>query len=187
MTNINRARAGDEITLSTGEIYEIKEAWSAGGYYQFKVNDKDELILTVDINGKAVDNHGDIISLREIETEDDKITYYIPKFDVEFLPVLTVNNEDKIVYSLMDLNGIEVSTPQTLQATYKYVIVAMLQKKLGRDITVIKKQEIICQSKEDCEQRLFEISGNLKGANIDETETRKEFDELIEKVLTNEK
>ena len=182
MVNINRARAGDEITLSSGEKLTIDEAWSAGGYYQFKVKDG---VLTFDINGKAIDNHADIIDFVEIENEDDKITYYIPKFDVEFLPVLTVNNEDRIVCSLMQLNGIEVEEKQTLKAGYKYVIVAVLQKKLGRDITVLKKQEIICQSKEECEQRLLEISGNLKGASIDETETRKDFDSLIKKVLTN--
>ena len=185
MLNINRLRAGDEIKLETGDTLLVKEAWSAGGIYQFKV--EDDSILSFDINGQAADNHGNMISFIEHETEEDKITYYIPKFDIEFLPVLTVNNEDRIIYSLLDLNGLEVESKQVLHAEYKYVIVALLQKKLGRDITVLKKQEIICQSKKDCEEKLFEISGNLKGANIDETETRKEFDGLIEKLLTDVK
>lgn len=183
MTNLCRARAGDEIILESGEKFLIKESWSAGGIFQFDVDNN--TILSYDINGKSVEGKESVVELIENETEDDKITYYIPKFDIEFLPVLTVNNEDRIVYSLLDLNGIQVNRKQTLKASFKYVIVALLQKKLGRDITVLKKQEIICQSREECEQKLFEISGNLKGANIDETETRKEFDSLIEKVLTN--
>ena len=183
MVNINRVRAGDEFLLESGEKLLIEEAWSAGGVYQVKASDG--TIYSFSINGESLEGKGNVLEFIENETEEDKITYYIPKFDIDMLPVLTINGEDKIIYSLMELNGLEVNEKQKLKASYKYVIIALLQKKLGRDITVLKKENIICQSKEECEQKLLEISGNLKGANIDETETRKEFDIMLKKVLTN--
>lgn len=177
MTNLCRARAGDEIVLETGEKMLVRETWNAGGIFQFDVGN--DTILSFDISGKSVEGKDSIINLIENETEEDKITYYIPKFDIEFLPVLTVNGEDMIIYQLLDLNNLEIKGDQTLKAQYKYVIVALLQKKLGRDIEVLKTERIICDSKEDCEQRLFQIAGNLKGANIDETETMEEFKKLL--------
>lgn len=183
MVNINRVRAEDEIVLENGTKLVVKEAWNAGGIFQIKT--EDDTIYSYDINGKSLDGNSNIETLLEKELPEDKIAYYIPKFDVDMLPVLTINGEDKIIYSLVELNGLEVDEKQTLKASYKYVIVALLQKKLGRDITVLKQENIICQSKEECEQKLLEISGNLKGANLDETETKKDFDSMLKKVLTS--
>ena len=183
MVNLCRIRAGDEIVLDSGAKYLVIETWNAGGVFQIKL--AEDNILSFDINGKSIEGKESIAQLIENETEEDKITYYIPKFDIEFLPVLTVNDEDRIIYQLLELDGLKVNKKQILKAGYKYVIVAMLQKKLGRDIEVIKTERIICNSKEDCEQRLMQIAGNLKGANIDETETKAEFDSMLKKVLTN--
>lgn len=182
MINVCRLRAGDEITLSSGEKLLIEEAWNANGIFQFKVTGGD--IVSVDINGKSIEGKSDIESFIENETEADKITYYLPHFDVDMLPILTINGQDRIIYQLMELNGLEIEGKQTLKASYKPVIIASLEKKLGRDTEVLKVEKIICETREECEKKLMQIAGNIKGANLDETETKKEFDNLIKKVLT---
>lgn len=189
MTNINRLRKGDKVTLDNGEIFEVKECWTANGIYQFKVDSKnkdEELILSYNISGKSLDpslgSGHDIKSFEEVESPEDNITYYIPHFDVDMLPVLHVNGEDVIIYTLMDLNNMYIHEAQKLEASYKFVIIATLQKKKGRDFCVLKTQKVICESREDCEAKLLMMSGNVKGANVDKKLVEEEFTKALKSV-----
>lgn len=164
MTNLVRMREKDKIVTGKG-TFVVKECWSAGGVFQLLTEENPDEILTYNINGSSL-NKGEDFNIKELvevpQPDDDKV-FYIPKFDVDLLPVLRINDEDKIVIQLLDLDGLEVNKKQTLKASYKYVITALLQKKKGRDIEVIKEQKIICDSKEDCEKRLKKIDDQLAG------------------------
>ena len=67
-------------------------------------------------------------------------------------------------------------------AAYKYTVIAMLQKKKGRDIEVLKEQKIICDSKEDALKTLDRIQKQMTGDFSDENQMKKDFDSLKEKV-----
>lgn len=164
--NINLLRAGDKITVESGETLEIAEAWTANDIYQFKVgvHDEKEIILSYNLEGKSLEHESlNITSYELVEKPEDKLTFFTPKFEVRLMPVLVVNGEEKIVATLKELDGLEIKGDQTLKADYKYTIIATLQKKSGRTITNLKSQNIICQSAEECEEKLKEIEGMFHG------------------------
>lgn len=161
--NINLIREDDIIHLENGEIFEVKETWNANGIYQCKINYNDkDIVLSYNILGESLEDKSlNITRLEMVEKPDDKIPYYIPRFDVVLLPVLTINGEDKIIYRLVDLDGLEVKGDQVLKATYKHTIEIKLQKKLGRTIEVLKEDKIICNSEEECKQQLDKMNNQL--------------------------
>ena len=180
--NINLIREDDIIHLENGEIFEVKETWNANGIYQCKVNYNDkEIILSYNVLGESLESPDlNIIRLEMTEKPEDKIPYYIPRFDVVLLPVLNINGEDKIIYRLVDLDGIEVTSNQTLKACYKHTIEAKLQKKLGRTLEVIKEDKIICESEEECRKRLEQLEGQLKDIDTtDESVSKKLYADLM--------
>lgn len=181
MTNIARIRAKDKIKCINERIYEVKEVWSAGSTFQLITEEFPDQIWTYNIHGQALGDLAGcgytIAKLIETKLPDDDVAYYIPRFETEFLPVLKVNGEEKIIMQLLDLNGLEIKEPQKLEAMYKYVIVAMLNKKLGRDITNIKTERIICESKEECEEKLEKISAQFTG------EKPENFDKELKGIL----
>ena len=162
--NINLIREDDVIHLENGETFEVKEAWNANGIYQCKVNyNCKDVVLSYNILGESLEDPSlNIIRFEMKEKPEDKITYYIPRFDVVLLPVLTINGEDKIIYRLVDLDGLEVNGPQTLKAIYKHTIEAKLQKKLGRTSEVINEAKMIFNSEEECRDALEKINKQLK-------------------------
>ena len=183
MTNIARIRAKDKIVCNNGKTYEVKECWVANGIIQLVTEEEPDNILTYNINGiilgdKAGMGYG-ISDFIETKLPDDDTVYYIPRFGIDLLPVLHVNGEEKIIMQLLDLNGLEVKGDQTLKAEYKYVIVATLNKKLGRDMTQLKQERIICNSKEECQERLEKISSYFKG------DKPEDFDEELKKLMTS--
>lgn len=181
MTNIARIRAKDKIVCNNGKTYEVKDCWVANGVIQLVTEEEPDNILTYSINGTILGDKTDYNILDFIETKlpDDDTVYYIPRFDIDLLPVLHVNGEEKIIMQLLDLNGLEVKGDQTLRAEYKYVIVATLNKKLGRDMTQLKRERIICNSKEECQERLEKISSYFKG------DKPEDFDAELKKLMTS--
>lgn len=170
--NLNRMRAEDFLILENGDKLRVGHTWNNGDLFQLTEPGKDE-IYTFNILGVSVDGKSNVKELVETEWESDKETFYVPRFDVDLLPVLTINGEDKIIRTLLELNGLEVKEPQTLQAQYKYVIVATLQKVHGRDKVGLKQDFVICDSEEECRNRLAAIS-NLQDAQ--------DYDSLLTKV-----
>lgn len=179
--NINLIREDDIIHLENGEIFEVKETWNANGIYQCKVNYNDkDIVLSYNILGESLeDKNLNIIRFEMVEKPEDKITYYIPRFDVVLLPVLNVNGEDKIIYRLVDLDGLEVNGPQTLKAGYKHTIEVKLQKKLGRTLEVLKEDKIICDSEEDCKNRLSQMEGLLIDVDLSNEKLGREYYEKL--------
>lgn len=175
MVNIARIRAKDKIVCNNGKTYEVRDCWIAQGVIQLVTEEFPEQIWTYNLHGQILGGLvGASYGIKEfIETKlpDDDVAYYIPRFDIEMLPVLHINDEDKIIMQLLDLNGLEVKGDQTLSASYKYVIVAKLNKKLGRDIECLKMERIICDSKEECQERLEKISGSFKGEKPEDFES----------------
>lgn len=169
--NLNRMRIGDKIELESGDIFEIGDCWSAGALYQIAPRgiEKPE-IWTFNMHGISMEagTPSRIVSLIEVSQPDDDKTYYIPKFNVDLLPILKVNGEEKIIMQLLELNGLEVKGNQKLEASYKHVIIAQLLKKKGRDIEVLKEEKIICDSEEDCKKKLDEMSEQFKSTNLSE-------------------
>lgn len=164
MTNLVRMRAKDKLVMGKGE-FTVKDCWNAGEIFQLITEENPDDILTYNISGSCL-NKGleyNIQELIEVPQPEDEETFYIPKIDVNRLPILTVNGEDKIIIQLLDLNGLEIKRKQKLKAEYRPVITAMLQKKKGRDLEVIKEEKIICDSDEDCESRLKKIEEQLNG------------------------
>lgn len=165
--NIARIRAKDKIKCQNEKTYEVKEVWSSGGTFQLITEEFPDQIWTYNIHGHALGDLAGcgytISELIETKLPDDDVAYYIPRFEIELLPVLKMNGEEKIIMQLLDLNGLEVKGDQKLEAMYKYVIVATLNKKLGRDMTNIKTERIICESKEECQKRLEKISDCFSG------------------------
>lgn len=177
--NINLLREGDKITLKNGATYELCEAWKANDIYQFlvKVGEKD-VIISYDIQGNSIDNSSlNIVAYELVERPEDKQIFYVPNFECKLLPVLKVNGEERLIFSLNELDGLEIKEPQVLKASYKYCIVANLYKKYNRTTTIIKTQTIICSSKEECEEKLKEIEGmfNLKSDVETEEDVVKDF------------
>lgn len=187
MTNIARIRAKDKIICNNGKTYEVKEVWMAGEIFQLITEEEPDKILTYNIRGESLSEiPGTGYGIKEfIETKlpDDDNVYYIPHFEIELLPVLTVNGEEKIIMQLLDLNGLEIKGDQTLKACYKYVIVAKLNKKQGRDMTNIKIERIICDSKEACQEKLSKISDYFQGDKPDQFE--QELKGLLEDGTSN--
>ena len=163
MVNLVRMRNGDRIVTIDAGIHIVKECWSAGDVFQLITEDNPEEILTYNISGYCLskDSKWHLHELIEVPQEGDDEIFYIPKVEVNMWPILHVNGEDKIIIKLMDLDGLVVKKKQTLRATYKPVISALLQKKHGRDIEVIKEERIICESEEDCKERLEKIEKQL--------------------------
>lgn len=161
--NLTRMRAGDKIHCSDDKTYTIKDCWSAAGIFQLTTEENPDEIWTCNISGSSLNDKARINELEEVKQPDDDNIYYLPKFEVEMLPILNVNGEDRIVMQLLDLNGLEVKGSQTLTACYKYVVVGRLYKKQGRDMEVLKEEKIICDSKEDCEEKLEQIEKHFKG------------------------
>lgn len=175
--NLVRMREDDILVLNNGDKIHVDSCWNNGDLFQVK---SEEEIYTFDILGRnlnAIPGEGkNVKELIEVEKESDKETFYVPRFDVDMLPVLTVNGSDRIIRTLFELNGLEVTEPQMLQAQYKYVIVGTLRKVHGRDIDVLKQDEVICQSKEECEDLL---------KSIENLNDKQDFDSLLTKLKTN--
>lgn len=172
--NLVRMREDDILVLNNGDKIHVDSCWNNGDLFQVKSEDE---IYTFDILGRSL--AGDASSVKElieVEKESDKETFYVPRFDVNILPVLTVNGSDRIIRTLFELNGLEVTEPQTLEAQYKYVIVGTLRKVHGRDIEVLKQDEVICQSKEECEDLL---------KSIENLNDKQDFDSLLTKLKNN--
>lgn len=161
--NLTRMRAGDKIHCADEKTYTVKDCWSAGGIFQLTTEEFPDEIWTYTIGGGSLNDKVNIHELEEVKQPDDDNIYYLPKFEVEMLPILNVNGEDRIVMQLLDLNGLEVKGSQTLTACYKYVVVGRLYKKQGRDMEVLKEEKIICDSKEDCENKLQAIELQFTG------------------------
>lgn len=173
--SLNLVRAQDIITIGD-ESFVIKECWNANGIFQLKVekNGKD-IILSYNIAGDSLEDPSlNISNLEMVELPEDSLTYYYPKFSVELLPILKINGEDKIIYKLLDLNGLEIKEPQVLEASYKYTVIAMLIKRKGREMSVIKQEKIICDTKEACEEKLKEIENSFKGLDAEDEKSAKE-------------
>ena len=163
MPNLNRLRQGDILHLKNGESYTVDDCWISGNVIQMVMIEKKDTIFAFNILGRSLDPEGsDVAVLQEVPQPDDEKTYYLPKIEVSDLPVLHINGEDKIIYQLFDLDGLEIKEPQTLVAKYKPVITAKLMKKKGRDLEMLKEEKIICESKEDCEERLKKIDEQLQ-------------------------
>ena len=185
MVNINRMRTGDKIKLESGKELTVSENWMAQGIYQMVPVEEPDCIYSFDSTGRNLDpnfKQANVVEFTEVPNEDDDKTFYVPKFDVDLLPVLHINGEDVFIYRLDQLNGLEVKGDQTLLAAYKYTVIAMLQKKKGRDIEVLKEQKIICDSKEDALKTLDRIHKQMTGDFSDENQMKKDFDNLKEKV-----
>lgn len=187
--NINRIRTGDKFVTKEGRKLTVKECWNDGrGLFQLTTEEDNDSrkVYTYQINGKAfTDDTSDMVEFTEVESEEDKVTYYVPKFDIDVLPVLTVNGENKLVYGIIDLNGLEIKEPQVLKAGFKYTIIASLEKKTGRDVEVIKQEQIICDSREDCEEKLLEIQGHLIGKGVDKEAIQNNFTQSIDTLQKN--
>ena len=163
MPNLNRLRKGDILHLKNGESYVVDDCWISGNVIQMIMMEKKDTIFAFNILGRSLDPEGsDVAVLQEVPQPDDEKTYYLPKIEVSELPILHINGEDKIIYQLFDLDGLEIKEPQTLVAKYKPVIIAKLMKKKGRDLEVLKEEKIICESKDDCEERLKKIDEQLQ-------------------------
>ena len=183
--NINRMRTGDKIKLESGKELTVSENWMANGIYQMIPVEEPDSIYSFNIMGKNLDPNfkkANIVEFTEVPNESDNKTFYVPKFDIDLLPVIHINGEDRFIYRLDELNGLEVKGDQTLKSGYKYTVIAMLQKKHGRDIEVIKEQKIICESKDDSMKTLDRIAKQFTGENLELTELQKIFDNLKEKV-----
>ena len=180
--NINLIREDDIIHLENGEVFEVKETWNANGVYQCKViyNDK-EVVLSYNILGESLEDKSlNIIRFEMIEKPEDKIPLYIPRVDAVMLPILNINGENKIIYRLVDLDGMEVKGDQVLKADYKPTIEVKLQKKLGRTSEILKEEKIICDSEEDFKNRMEKIESQL--VNVDNS-NEKLSRELYQKLL----
>ena len=175
--NLIRMREDDILVLNNGTEIHVDSCWNNGDLFQVS---SDGEIYTFDILGRnlnATPGEGkNVKELIEVEKESDKETYYVPKFDVDMLPVLTVNGSDRIIRTLFELDGLEVTEPQTLAAQYKYVIIGSLRKIHGRDIEVLKQDEVICQDKEECENLL---------KSIEKLNDKQDFDSLLTKLKSN--
>lgn len=183
--NINRMRTGDKIKLESGKELTVSENWMAQGIYQMVPVEEPDCIYSFDITGRNLDpnfKQANVVEFTEVPNEDDDKTYYVPKFDVDLLPVLHINGEDKLIYRLDELNGLEVKGDQTLKAAYKYTIIALLQKKKGRDIEVLKEQKIICESKQEAIKNLKDIGDRMTGDISNENQMKKDFDNLVKKI-----
>lgn len=181
--NINLLRAGDEVIFADNSKYIIKEAWSAGDIYQFVIteNGKD-ITLSYEIDGTSLDYADlNIVSYKLNERPEDKVPMYIPHIEYQLLPVLTINGEDKVIVRLVDLDGIEIKEPQVLKANYKHSIVVSLLKKFERQVTCLKEEKIICQSKEECEEKLKEIEAMFSSKEEKDLDSVKK---LFENILT---
>lgn len=180
--NINLIREDDIIHLENGEIFEVKETWNANGIYQCKVNYNDkDIVLSYNILGESLEDKSlNIVRFEMREKPEDKITYYIPRVDVVLLPILTINDEEKIIYRLIDLDGIEVKSAQKLKAGYKHVIEVKLQKKLGRTMEILKENKLICESEEVCKKKLDEINSQLIDVDTSNEKISKDcYDKII--------
>lgn len=179
--NINLIREDDIIQLENGEVFRVKETWNANGIYQCKVDHKvKEIVLSYNILGESLEDPSlNIVQFVMVEKPEDKIPYYIPRFDVVLLPVLNVNGEDRIIYRLVDLDGVEIKEPQVLKAGYKHTIEVKLQKKLGRTLEVLKEDKIICDSEEDCKNRLSQMEGLLIDVDLSNEKLGREYYEKL--------
>lgn len=185
VVNINRMRTGDKIKLESGKELTVNENWMREGIYQMIPVEEPDCVYSFDITGRNLDpnfKQANVIEFTEVPNEDDDKVFYVPKFDINYLPVLHINGEDIFIYRLDQLNGLEVKGDQTLQASYKFTVIVMLQKKQGRDIEVLKEQKIICDSRDNAMETLDKIAKQFTGENLELTELQKIFDNLKEKV-----
>lgn len=181
--NLNILRADDVVTFRDGTSHVVQEAWNTGKIYQFRV--EDELIVSYDIHGKSIEHPElDIVDIELTEKPEDKQTFFFPKIDVKPLPVLTVNGEDIIIKVLNELDGLEIKEPQTLKASYKPCIIAQLFKKHAREITLLKQEIIICQSDEECEEKLKTIEKQF--VDVSDEEAKAAGDNLVIKLAKGE-
>lgn len=180
--NIAQIREDDIIFLSDGEPRTVKKVAVTNGIYLLTVlhNDK-EITLSYNITGDSLENKEmNLTGVEFVSKPEDDLTFYEPKFEIDMLPILRVNGEDKIVYTLMDLNGLEIKEPQTLETSFKYVVIASLFKKKGRSFQCLKQEKIICGDREACEKKLEEIGSSFVGVN---KENEQEIKNLYEKVV----
>lgn len=183
--NINRMRSGDKFKLESGKELTISECWTAQGIYQIVPVEEPESVYSYDILGRNLDPNfkkANIVEFTEVPSEEDNQVIYFPKFDIDYLPVLTINGEERFIYKLLDLDGLEVKGDQVLKAGNKYTVIALLMKRQGRDIEVLKEQKIICESKKNAVETLDKIAEQFTGENLELTELKKIFDNLKEKV-----
>lgn len=182
---MNILREGDFVFLGEEKLL-VKDCQKGNGIYSITVerNGKD-INLMYNIVGDSMENPSlNITNVELVERPEDKITVYYPDLGVDVLPVLTINGEDMFIYKLTDLDGLEVKEPQTLKAAFKYVVVANLLKKKGRDLQLLKSEKIICESKEDCQAKLDEISKHFIGVDKENESVVKD---IFEKTVDNKK
>lgn len=163
---MNIIREGDFVYLGEEKLL-VKGRQKGNCVYSITVerNGKD-ISLAYDIFGNSLEDPSlNITDVEFVEKPEDKTTIYYPNLDVGVLPVLTINGEDMFIYKLTDLDGLEVKEPQVLKAAFKYVVVANLLKKKGREVQLLKSEKIICGSQEDCQKKLGEISKHFVGVD----------------------
>jgi flagellar biosynthesis regulator FlbT len=142
------------------DFREVEDCWSAGELYQIVINGN---VLSYDINAnRLMDDTKEIEEIEFVNTEDDLTPKYFPKLDVNLLPVLTVNGEDRIICRLTELDGLEINGPQTLKASYKHTIEARLYKEFKRKRDLLKEEKVICNSEEECREKLKEIEDAIQ-------------------------
>ena len=153
--NINLLRPGDKITLKNQAVYELQSFEPKGGTYEVLITDQ---ILNYNLDGTCLQHSSlNIESYELVARDDDNVPYYIPRIEVESMPILEVNGENMIIPTILNLDGLEIKEPQTLKASFKPTVVAHLIKKLGREINVIKTEYSVCESEKEAEDKVNEI------------------------------
>lgn len=175
--NLVLVREGDIIHLSDGNVFEVLSVGnSQDGHYILDVMYQEKQVsLVFNITGDSLEHGADIVKVELVPNETDSKTFYYPRFEVDVLPVLEVNGEQKFIYAITDLNGLEVKGEQVLKASYKYTIINTLIKQHGRSTTGLKRETIICESEEECMKKLDEISNQFVDADREDSELIKEL------------
>jgi hypothetical protein len=180
--NLALVRDGDEVEFSDG-FHNIESSWSAQGIFQISVNGK---IYSYTLKGEPLTPESpEMLTVVFNNTETDLKPVYTPHLEVSLLPVLTVNGEDKVIYRLTELDGLEVKGDQKLSATYKYTIEAKLYKILMRKKDLVKEEKIIFNSEQECKEKLESIQKALKDVDHDnESVASDQFTEMVHTTAT---
>lgn len=158
--NMDILRKGDKIKFENGEeveIVNIAYRTDDGLYY---INVGNDTAFRYNEQGKCEFPGYDIAETELVETEDDKITYYVPYIYWCHSPVVSVYVKggkkpikQNVVKSIFELDGYgPFYKGEIIKANISPVVYAELRKCKGRDMEVLKTEKIFCKSEKEAEE-----------------------------------
>lgn len=155
--DMDSLRKGDVLKFENGEEAKIESIAFRMDDKKYYIDLGTKVAFRFDSEGKCEFPAYNISEVVLVETEDDKITYYVPNIFWQLTPVvsITVKGAKKplkqtIVKSVFELDGMgPFYHGEIIKAEILPVVYAELRKCKGRDVSILKTEKIFCKDEKE--------------------------------------